>query len=116
MSEKKKKVQWRLEWATAHFLFVLSHDTVECIVTQSAQKARMDRKDRTTIWPSTAITRRSWAATRLARERNTAHHVWHGVLYCDTGFVSRQGDSARVSWISLSCVMIQFLYHDRRAA
>ena len=41
MSEKKRQVQWRLEWATAHFLFVMSHDTVDCIVTQGAQQARM---------------------------------------------------------------------------
>ena len=93
ISEKKnkKKVQWRLEWATAHFLFVLSHDTIDCIVTQGAQHARMDRQDTTTIWLGTTTTRRSWVATQLARARGTNQRARHGVLYHDTGFVSRQG-------------------------
>ena len=61
---EKKRVQWRLEWATAHFLFVLSHDIVDCIVTQGAQQAHMNRKDKATIWPGTATirTRRSHPA------------------------------------------------------
>ena len=33
---KKKMAQWRLERTTAHFLFVLSHDTADCIITQGA--------------------------------------------------------------------------------
>ena len=49
---KKKRVQWRLEWATAHFLFVFSHNTAGCIVTQDAQQACMARKDTATIWPT----------------------------------------------------------------
>ena len=52
MSENKKKVQWRLEWDTAHFLFVLCHDIVDCIVTQCAQQARIGRQDTATTRPS----------------------------------------------------------------
>ena len=35
MSKKNKKFMRRkLEWATAHFHYVLGHDTTNCIVTQ----------------------------------------------------------------------------------
>ena len=97
MSEKRKKGCMKLGWATAHLQFVLGHDTTNCIVTQSAQQARMARQDTATIRSSTAMTRRNWAATRPAIARDKAQRARHGVLYRDTGFVSRQGGSARVS-------------------
>ena len=34
VKKRKRKEKHRLEWATAHFQFVLGHDTTDCIVTQ----------------------------------------------------------------------------------
>ena len=74
----------------------------------------MARQDTTMIWPGTAtIQPRHDTASPRARH-SPAGAAW--VLYRDTGFVSRQGGSARVSWFSPSCVMIQFWYRDRRLA
>ena len=64
---KKKKVQWRLEWATVHFLCLesrynrLYRDTRRAVGThgQAGHGHDMAGHDH-----DTAITRHSWAATR----------------------------------------------------
>ena len=97
--QKEKKCAER-EAGMGHCSFmVLSHDTIDCIMTQGSRHSGAGRGAQ---WHAT--TRRGRAMTRPARARDTT--------------VLRAGasGSARVSWFSPSYVTIEFLYREGEAA